>query len=129
MLFVYGNGACVGYMVFIGDFIPAIIALMLPEEAWAQNTTGITRTVSIAVAAALLIPMMMLPEDLSRLKFLQPVSIVALMYMSLVVALKSPSSFKRFDHQPSFGDVRLITVDAHFFEEPFPSASSPSTAT
>ena len=31
MLFVYGNGACVGYMVFIGDFIPAIIALMLPE--------------------------------------------------------------------------------------------------
>lgn len=66
MLFVYGNGACVrdftclgsvvfsyftldpkyvsrfevGYMVFIGDFVPPILALLFPEEEWAKETQG-----------------------------------------------------------------------------------------
>lgn len=66
MLFVYGNGACVrdfaclgsdffsyftldpiyvprfevGYMVFIGDFVPPILAVLFPEEEWAKETQG-----------------------------------------------------------------------------------------
>ena len=112
-------------MVFIGDFVPNIIALIFPEN-WAQDTratwprglqllcgavcckaranAGPTRTCSILIAAVLgssstnprtsytemkaagsitccevlLVPMM-LPNDLSKLKFLQPVSIMSLL--------------------------------------------------
>jgi len=115
MLFVYGNGACVGYMVFIGDFVPPILAVLFPEEEWAKETQGSSRTCAILIAAALLVPMM-LPSDLSKLKFLQPVSIMALVYMSVVVALKCPHSFIANDDRSTFGDVRLITFSSHFFE-------------
>lgn len=30
----------VGYMVFIGDFVPPILALLFPEEEWAKETQG-----------------------------------------------------------------------------------------
>ena len=113
-LFVYGNGACVGYMVFIGDFVPPVLALMFPEK-WAQDQTGLSRTCAIALAAVLMVPMM-LPYDLSRLKFLQPVSIMALLYMAIVVALKCPSSFAHDVDHHGFGQIRLVTVTPHFFE-------------
>ena len=110
MLFLYGNGGCVGYMVFIGDFVPAVLAVIFPEP-WAQDLQGMSRTASIGVAAVLLVPMM-LPYDLSRLKFLQPVSIMALIYMSLVVALKCPANFKTHAGAP----IRFFTFSPHFFE-------------
>ena len=110
MLFLYGNGACVGYMVFIGDFVPAVLALIF-KEPWAQDLQGMSRTASIGVAAVLLVPMM-LPYDLSRLKFLQPVSIMALIYMSLVVALKCPANFQ--SHESAA--IRFFTLSPHFFE-------------
>ncbi|CAE7290755.1 avt5 [Symbiodinium natans] len=112
MLFIYGNGACVGYMVFIGDFVPNIIALIFPED-WAQDTMGPTRTCSILVAAVLLVPMM-LPSDLSKLKFLQPVSIMSLLYMSFVVAFRCPRMFQV--NQVTDGPVRVASFTVHFFE-------------
>merc|ERR1740138_542206 len=30
MLFIYGAGSCVGYFVFLGDFVPALIKLAAP---------------------------------------------------------------------------------------------------
>ncbi|CAE7882842.1 Dnah5, partial [Symbiodinium necroappetens] len=112
MLFIYGNGACVGYMVFIGDFVPNIIALIFPEN-WAQDTKGPTRTCSILIAAVLLVPMM-LPNDLSKLKFLQPVSIMSLLYMSIVVTVKCPGMFRA--NSEANGPLRLATFSLHFFE-------------
>lgn len=115
MLFIYGNGACVGYMVFIGDFVPAILALLFPSQEWAKISNGFSRTCSIIIAAVLLVPMM-LPSDLSKLKFLQPVSIMALVYMSVVVAVECPYSFTEHHNQHGFGEVRLFTFSLHFFE-------------
>ncbi|CAK9097040.1 unnamed protein product [Durusdinium trenchii] len=114
-LFVYGNGACVGYMVFIGDFVPPVLALMFPGETWAQDTTGLSRTCCIAIAAVLLVPMM-LPYDLSRLKFLQPVSIMALVYMAIVVAVKCPHSFSVNVGKHGYESIRWFTLSPHFFE-------------
>eukprot|EP00913_Durusdinium_trenchii_P000129 g117.t1 len=114
-LFVCGNGACVGYMVFIGDFVPPVLALMFPGETWAQDTTGLSRTCCIAIAAVLLVPMM-LPYDLSRLKFLQPVSIMALVYMAIVVAVKCPHSFSVNVGKHGYESIRWFTLSPHFFE-------------
>lgn len=59
---------------------------------------------------------MMLPSDLSKLKFLQPVSIMALVYMSVVVAVECPYSFTEHHNQHGFGEVRLFTFSLHVFE-------------
>eukprot|EP00928_Gymnodinium_smaydae_P004018 TRINITY_DN11410_c0_g5_i1.p1 TRINITY_DN11410_c0_g5~~TRINITY_DN11410_c0_g5_i1.p1 ORF type:complete len:488 (+),score=96.61 TRINITY_DN11410_c0_g5_i1:76-1539(+) len=114
MLFIYGNGSCVGYMVFIGDFLTAIMRLLTNDgahgPAWLCN-----RTTLIAGAAALMIPLV-LPRDIAVLRYVSPVSILALIYMALVVAFKAPALYQQHIEDPSFGGVHLFNPNIHFFE-------------
>lgn len=36
----FGSDFEVGYMVFIGDFVPAILALLFPSQEWAKISNG-----------------------------------------------------------------------------------------
>jgi len=85
MLVVYGNGACVGYMVFLADFVPAIIHLISPNApAWLAS-----RWLAILVAASIMLPLAV-QRDLASLRFIAPISIMALVYMAMTVAIKCP---------------------------------------
>mmetsp|Transcript_7461 Transcript_7461/g.19957 ORF Transcript_7461/g.19957 Transcript_7461/m.19957 type:complete len:482 (+) Transcript_7461:73-1518(+) len=103
MLFVYGNGSCVGYFVFLGDFIPQLIALAAGRSAgpawW--------RDVAIFGSVLVLLPVVV-QRDTSCFRFIAPVSIVALLYMGTVVAFKTPAEFSEHDGEPGYGRPHLV---------------------
>jgi amino acid permease len=108
MLFIYGNGSCVGYLCFLGDFIPSLLALICghaPDPWW--------RPLSICLCALMTLPLD-LQKDLSALRFVAPVSIVALLYMSAVVTGKAPGLFKDHKGDSHYGDPALFRLDANF---------------
>ncbi|CAE8609015.1 unnamed protein product [Polarella glacialis] len=107
---MYGNGSCVGYMVFIGDFIPAIIKLLDPSltQEW-------IRPVCIISAATMMVPLV-LPRDISALRHVSPVSIMALIYMTLVIACKCPGNYHENVGTPAAGHLEVAKPTIHFFE-------------
>jgi len=100
MLVVYGNGACVGYLVFVADFVPSLVKLISPgAPAWLMS-----RWLAILIAALIVLPMAV-QRDLAALRFFTPVSIMALMYMAMTVAVKSVYDMK--EHTPAQGQIKL----------------------
>merc|ERR1740130_1762444 len=58
MLFIYGNGTCVGYFVFLGDFIPALVKLAAPDGAgWIQS-----RWLAISASGLVILPLVLQKE-------------------------------------------------------------------
>lgn len=111
MLVVYGCGSCVGYFVFLGDFIPSLMKLIAPHgPEWLWD-----RWLSIALAAGLLVPLV-LPRDLSALRHMTPFSILSLMYMATVVAAKCPALYHQSLSNPAAGNLQVVVADRHFFE-------------
>eukprot|EP00441_Pelagodinium_beii_P037819 CAMPEP_0197635250 /NCGR_PEP_ID=MMETSP1338-20131121/11117_1 /TAXON_ID=43686 ORGANISM="Pelagodinium beii, Strain RCC1491" /NCGR_SAMPLE_ID=MMETSP1338 /ASSEMBLY_ACC=CAM_ASM_000754 /LENGTH=422 /DNA_ID=CAMNT_0043207265 /DNA_START=70 /DNA_END=1338 /DNA_ORIENTATION=+ len=113
MLFVYGNGSCVGYMVFIGDFLPAIMNLITGNGAhagWICN-----RTLLIFISAVVMVPLV-LPRDIAVLRHVAPASIAALVYMALVVAFKAPALYHEHLDDSQYGNVVIVNPTIHFFE-------------
>jgi len=100
MLVVYGNGACVGYMVFLADFVPALVKLISPgAPAWLAS-----RWLAILVATLIILPMAV-QRDLASLRFVAPISIMALVYMAMTVAVKSAIYVSEND--PQRGHIRF----------------------
>lgn len=91
LLFIYGNGASVGYLVFLGDFIPAVFNYAAPDFFLAKRTWAI-------VAAACLTAPMALQRDTSILRYIAPVSIISLMYVAVVVTAQTPKLFSDHIH-------------------------------
>mmetsp|Transcript_46564 Transcript_46564/g.92591 ORF Transcript_46564/g.92591 Transcript_46564/m.92591 type:complete len:489 (-) Transcript_46564:77-1543(-) len=101
MLVVYGNGACVGYMVFLADFVPDLINLIDPHApAWLSG-----RSFAVLVTALLILPLVT-QRDLAALRFFTPVSIMALAYMASTVATKSFLPGTSHD-SPARGSIRI----------------------
>lgn len=101
MLFIYGNGSIVGYMVFLGDFIPSLVSLGGPVMPhWLAS-----RELAILGSALLLAPLV-LQRDLSVLRYIAPVSIIALMYMAITVAVKAPVQYTSHEGSADYGTIR-----------------------
>jgi len=114
MLFVYGNGSCVGYMVFIGDFLPAIMNLLTDNGTHGPGWIC-DRTLLIFIAAVVMLPLV-LPRDIAVLRHVAPASIAALVYMALVVAFKAPHFYQQHLDDPEYGSIKVATPTIHFFE-------------
>lgn len=100
MLVVYGNGACVGYLVFVADFVPAIVILISPHApAWLAS-----RWLAIVVAGCIMLPMVV-QRDVAALRYFTPVSIMALVYTAMTVAVKS--AYRVNEDDPKRGHIRL----------------------
>jgi len=113
MLFVYGCGSCVGDFVFLGDFIPSLIALATGRHE--QPYPAFWRDFAILGTAVLLLPLT-LRRDTSILRFVAPISILALMYMALVVASKAPLEYHQNVGQPGFGEAAVANVTLDLFQ-------------
>jgi len=100
MLVVYGNGACVGFMVFLSDFVPSLVTLVFPSSpAWLAS-----RWFAIFLAVLIILPLAV-QRDLAVLRFVTPMSIAALVYMAMTVAIKS--AFRVNSNDPARGDIRF----------------------
>lgn len=111
MLCFYGVGSCTGYMVFLSDFVPALVHFSAPDApAWASS-----REVAILGAFIVLLPLVA-QRDVAWLRFIAPVSIVSLLYMALVVMFKMPALHNEHLHDSSYGSVVLFRPDLHIFE-------------
>lgn len=109
MMFIFGAGASVGYFVFLGDFLPPILGIFdLPD--WIAN-----RTFVIPVSALVVFPLAM-QKDLSIMRFISPVSIMALVYVTVVVVVQTPALYSSHAGDPTFGPVRPCILDLHACE-------------
>jgi amino acid permease len=115
MLFVYGNGSCVGYFVFLGDFIPSLLALATGHKNYIKECPPWWRTVAILTCAVLLLPLT-LQRDVSAFRFVAPISITSLVYMAFVVASKCPSEYSDHAGKPEFGHVGFIEPSLEIFD-------------
>lgn len=112
MLFIYGNGSCVGYFVFLGDFIPALAKLIAPDAPeWISSNY---RWLAIA-ASALVISPMALARDTAALRHLTPISILSLMYVSLVIAIRSPYKYHENHGKTDYGDFKTFNLNMEVF--------------
>jgi len=111
LLFVYGNGVCVGYLVFLSDFLPALLQWLFQSgPAWIRH-----REFSIVVAALAVAPLC-LPKDTSKLRYFSPVSIFSLLYLSLVIAVNAPGLYSAHAGTPDYGSIETVKLDSHFCE-------------
>lgn len=111
MLFLYGNGACVGYLVFLSDFIPALVTSVAPHCAPVLQG----REVAITASALLLLPLV-LQKDVSALRCIAPISIISLIYMAVVIGAQTPSTFHRNHGPASGGRLELANFGLQFPE-------------
>lgn len=111
MLFIYGNGSCVGYFIFIADFVPSLVSLVAPSAPeWLAG-----RVLAILVAALIISPMA-LQKDVSVLRYVAPMSILALMYMAMTVAVRAPSLYHEHLGDVAHGPVRWAVPTVHVCE-------------
>lgn len=109
MLFVYGNGASVGYFVFLGDFLPPILTAVRAPHWMADRAV-------VIIASALAVAPMAVQKDLSMMRFVAPVSIMALIYVTVVVAIRMPALHSMHAGDPEFGPTRACVLDLHICE-------------
>mmetsp|Transcript_69078 Transcript_69078/g.179456 ORF Transcript_69078/g.179456 Transcript_69078/m.179456 type:complete len:506 (-) Transcript_69078:139-1656(-) len=119
LLFFYGAGACMGYLVLIGDFVPALVAFAAPRApAWCAS-----RELAICVAAAAVLPLAA-QRDVSALRWVSPVSIFGLVYMAAIVTAQAPALFAAHAESAAGGgsapssasSVAVATLDLHVME-------------
>jgi amino acid permease len=110
MLFIYGNGSCVGYFVFLGDFIPALVQLAVPHgPAWCHS-----RWLAIGGAALLMLPLV-LQKDLAALRHLTPVSIMSLMYVAIVIFSRCDYYYEKHKGLDEYGDIIYFNPNLGLF--------------
>lgn len=86
MLFLYGNGSLITYLIFLGDFIPTIFQWFWPGT-YSEAERDELRTRCL-VGALLLVSIASLPRDLSGLRFLSPVMAIGIFYTEVIVVVK-----------------------------------------
>lgn len=111
MLFLYGMGSCIGFFIFIGDFVPAIIGVF--GSSVASWDCEVERDVAI-VGAAFLTLLLGLSKDISFLRYVSPVSIGALVYMVVVVSVNCPYQFQ--ERMNSDESVSFFNFDINLFD-------------
>lgn len=110
MLFIYGIGSCVGYFVFLADFIPSLISLIAPADSiW------ITREFAIGLAVVIELPLM-LQRDVGPLRHVAPISVVALVYMAVVIAAMLPDKLSEHEHDLAYLPISYFNFDLSALE-------------
>jgi len=108
MIFIYGNGVCIGYFVFLGDFIPSLVSLAHDAPSWCAS-----REAAIGLAAILVLPLVLL-RDVAKLRYASPISIIALVYVAAVIAAEMPYQAHR--NSTKYSSVEVVRLDFHAFE-------------
>jgi len=111
LLCIYGNGTCVGYFVFLGDFIPSLIHLAAPNAPdWCSS-----RIVGIFVGLLVVLPMA-LQRELAALRHLTPVSILALAYVAVVIFVRCFYYYNEHkDDHKDYGELKVFDFDLGLF--------------
>lgn len=112
MLFIYGNGSCVGYFVFLGDFISALVDLADAPD-WCSS-----RWFCITSASLVILPLA-LQRDLASLRHITPVSILALVYVAIVILARCMWFYNKHeeadpDHQ-QYGELKVFDFNLGLF--------------
>jgi len=111
MLFVYGNGACVGFFVFLGDFVPSIALL----GGGGCPAFLKSRTFAIVVSACLTAPMA-IQRDVSVLRYVAPASIFTLVYVAIIIAAYCESEYLSHLGDDTYGPVHMMKFNLHLFD-------------
>jgi len=86
--------------VFLSDFVPSLVTLVFPSApAWLAS-----RWFAILVAALIILPMAV-QRDLAVFRFITPLSILALIYMAMTVAIQS--AWRVNSDDPARGHLKL----------------------
>eukprot|EP00450_Noctiluca_scintillans_P007712 CAMPEP_0194505688 /NCGR_PEP_ID=MMETSP0253-20130528/32970_1 /TAXON_ID=2966 /ORGANISM="Noctiluca scintillans" /LENGTH=454 /DNA_ID=CAMNT_0039348289 /DNA_START=45 /DNA_END=1405 /DNA_ORIENTATION=+ len=111
-LVFYGMGSMIAYFIFLGDFLPAIVSAF---SGGAIQENGTLRTMCILATLAPIVPLSF-PKDLSALRYVAPMGIIALLYTAVVVLAKAPGLHSAHLKQSEFGTIELLNVDWNVFE-------------
>jgi len=83
VMFIYGSGTCVIKFCFLGDVLPQLIKLAAPyAPAWCMS-----RAFTIMAAFTVVMPMA-LQKQLSAIRHITPISVIALVYVALAIAAR-----------------------------------------
>lgn len=104
LLFIYGNGASIGYLVFLADFLTQIFHFVAPSFFLTN------RTYAIVASAVITFPLAM-QRDTSVLRHIAPFSILALLYMVTVVTAQMPYLFSKHRGDEKYGGIQILTSD------------------
>eukprot|EP00930_Biecheleria_cincta_P085568 TRINITY_DN74946_c0_g1_i1.p1 TRINITY_DN74946_c0_g1~~TRINITY_DN74946_c0_g1_i1.p1 ORF type:complete len:508 (-),score=56.59 TRINITY_DN74946_c0_g1_i1:274-1797(-) len=110
MLFIYGIGSCVGYFVFLADFIPSLISLVAPA-----GSIWVSREFAIGCAVVIELPLM-LQRDIGALRHIAPISVVALVYMAVVIAAMMPDEISKHKDDPAYQPISYFSFDLSALE-------------
>lgn len=105
LLYIYGMGSCVGYFVFLGDFLPDIVGAFDGVPSWCSD-----RSLLVLLAGLIVVPMAA-QKDLAALRHVAGVGIIALIYTSVVVCSKAPELYRQ-----ATSSVVYWKLDYHVFE-------------
>lgn len=111
LLIIYGNGSCIGYLVFLSDFMPSVLRFLFPGAPGFL----LRRETTIWISIILVSPLAVLP-DTSSLRFIAPVSICALIYMAVIVAVRAPAAYNKHHGVEGYGDVEYFRFGSHLPE-------------
>lgn len=110
LIFIYGNGVLVLCLVFLGDFIPALINLAPDAPAWAVD-----RKTAIVFCAVIVFPLG-LPREITALTRFTKLQIFGIAYTAVLVAAKAPNEFGANHDKPGYGPTQLFKVDMSLIE-------------
>jgi solute carrier family 38 (sodium-coupled neutral amino acid transporter), member 11 len=85
-MFLFAYGAQVAYLVVIGDTIPVVAELFLPDSIFAN------RNITIALMSTIIVLPLCLLKDLSSLSWTSMLSIAADIALVLIVLIAAPSA-------------------------------------
>lgn len=85
-MFLFAYGAQVAYLVVIGDTIPVVAKLFLPDSIFAN------RNITIALMSTIIVLPLCLLKDLSSLSWTSMLSIAADIALVLIVLIAAPSA-------------------------------------
>uniref|UniRef100_A0A7S1AB03 Amino acid transporter transmembrane domain-containing protein n=1 Tax=Noctiluca scintillans TaxID=2966 RepID=A0A7S1AB03_NOCSC len=109
LLMLFGFGSCVGYLVFVGDFVPDLIMSV------AGTCPEYVRTIAIVGAAVIVTPLSC-QRSLDALRCITPLGIISLIFTSVVVAAMMPGLFSKHNHTLDYGKLEWFTVNTSIFE-------------
>lgn len=109
LLMLFGFGSCVGYLVFVGDFVPDLIMSVAGE------CPEYVRTIAIVGAAVIVTPLSC-QRSLDALRCITPLGIISLIFTSIVIAAMMPGLFREHIHTLDYGELEWFSVNTSIFE-------------
>lgn len=113
MMFIFGNGCCINYFVFLGDFISALVVLVAPDAPSIFSSRWV-----VIIAAAVIVAPLALQKELAALRHMTPVSILSLLYVAAVIAARCASYYSEHANAPDhadYGEPKVVVLSLNVF--------------